>query len=185
MGIPGSPKPVRYFASIIYQTSGDIREVEEKLMSHLGPILTKTDSKPFSQTNYYAKEMGDNLLRRFILFKTLRRREELPFVKLITNNLEKDTSVNGRRTFNIDPGYLSLEQVILATTKGYTHRIYLDKGIFADLTLIYTNGTYGSLPWTYPDYGGHEIISMVNCWRDKYKEDLRGWSGSGKTPPTI
>ena len=182
MGIPGSPKPVRYFTSIIYQPQGNIQEVEDKLIAHLGPIASETDSKPFSQTTYYEKEMGNNLLRRFILFKPLERREELPAVKLMTNNLEEVTSVEGRRTFNIDPGYLSLEQVILATTKGYSHRIYLDKGIFGDLTLIYTNGTYGSLPWTYPDYGSSKIISMLNSWREDYKEDLRARSVSGKTP---
>lgn len=176
MGIPGSPKPVRYFVSIIYQTPGNIQQVEDDLVVQLGPILVKTDSKPFSQTTYYEKEMGNNLLRRFILFKSLRKRGDLPSVKLMTNELEKNTSVNGRRTFNIDPGYLSLEQVILATTKGYTHRIYIEKGIFADLTLIYTNGTYGSLPWTYPDYGSHDILSMLNCWRENYKKDLRDLS---------
>ncbi len=176
MGIPGSLKPVRYFASIIYQTLGNIQQVEDDLVAQLGPILVKTDSEPFSQTTYYEKEMGNDLLRRFILFKSLRKREDLPSVKLMTNELEKNTSVNGRRTFNIDPGYLALEQVILATTKGYTHRIYIDKGIFADLTLIYTNGTYGSLPWTYPDYGSHGIISMLNCWRENYKKDLRDLS---------
>jgi hypothetical protein len=182
MGIPGSLKPVRYFVSIIYQALGDILGVEDMLVSHLGPIVSKTDSKPFSQTTYYEKEMGNKLLRRFILFKPLRGREELPAVKLMTNDLEAATSADGRRTFNVDPGYLSLEQVILATTKGYSHRIYLDKGIFGDLTLIYINGTYGSLPWTYPDYGGTELISMLNCWRENYKRDLKDWSGSGKTP---
>lgn len=184
MGTPGSPKPVRYFASIIYQAPVNIPEVEKKLILHLGGILSKTDPKPFLHTTYYEKEMGGNLLRCFILFQSLRSREELPSIKLMTNDLEAAMSIQGRRTFNIDPGYLSLEQVILATTKGYAHRIYLNRGIYGDLTLMYTNGTFGPLPWTYPDYGGNEILSMLNYWREGYKGDLRNWSGSEKAPPT-
>jgi hypothetical protein len=63
--------------------------------------------------------------------------------------------------------------MVLGTTKGFSHRIYQGQGIFADLTLIYENGTYRSLPWTYPDYGGRELISLLNGWREKYKRTLR------------
>jgi hypothetical protein len=181
MGTVGTPKPVRYFVSIIYRPIGNITWVENSLTAHLGGILSKTNPEPFLQTTYYQKEMGTNLLRYFILFKPLGEREELSSIKLMTNELEATTSLSGRRIFNIDPGYLSLEQVVLATTKGYAHRIYLGKGIFGDLTLMYTNGTFGSLPWTYPDYGGIEIISMLNCWREVYKGDIRGGSVKGKT----
>lgn len=184
MGTPGLPKPVRYFASIIYQAQVNIPEVEKKLISDLGDILIKTDPNPFLHTTYYEKEMGGNLLRYFILFRPLRNRDELPTIKLTTNDLEAAMSLQGRRTFNIDPGYLSLEQVILATTKGYAHRIYLNRGIYGDLTLMYANGTFGPLPWTYPDYGGNEILSMLNCWREDYKGDLRNMPRSEITPPT-
>ena len=74
---------------------------------------------------------------------------------------------------NIDPGYVALEHMVLATTKGYSHRVYLGQGIFADLTLIYDNGTYRSLPWTYRDYGSNELISLFNLWRERYKRLLR------------
>jgi hypothetical protein len=174
MGTPADAKPVRFFVSLIYQETVQMPEIENKLVSFLGEILLRTDPVPFLHTTYYEKEMGSGLLRYFLLFKPLRAREKLPSVKLMTNEIESNTSEKGKRTINIDPGYITLEQVILATTKGFTHRIYLSKGIFADLTLIYTNGTFGSLPWTYPDYGGVEMISMLNSWREEYKADLRG-----------
>jgi hypothetical protein len=182
MGIPGSPKPVRYFVSIIYQEGMKAPEIENNLIANLGNILSRTNPMPFLQTTYYEKEMGKGLMRYFLLFKPLRTREELPSVKLMTNDIEVNTSEEGRRTINIDPGYISLEQVILATTKGYAHRIYLGKGVFGDLTLVYTNGTFESLAWTYPDYGSVEMISMLNCWREEYKADLRGGSVPGNTP---
>jgi len=74
---------------------------------------------------------------------------------------------------NIDPGYIALEHVILATTKGYAHRIYLKNGIYADLTLIYRDGTYRPLDWTYPDYAEKDTISLFNRWRDYYKKVMK------------
>ena len=62
--------------------------------------------------------------------------------------------------------------MVLATTKGFAHRIYLGSGIFADLTLVYENGTYRGLEWTYPDYG-NELIPLLNGWREHYKGLLR------------
>jgi hypothetical protein len=182
MGTPGDPKPIRFFVSIIYQKSGHIPEVEDKLVALLGDVLSKTEPEPFSQTTYYEREMGTGLLRHFLLFKPLWDRRQLSSVKLMTNDLEANMTGGGRRTINLDPGYLSLEQVVLATTKGYAHRIYLGEGIFGDLTLMYSNGTFGPLPWTYPDYGSIKLISMLNCWREKYKADLRGGSVPGKSP---
>jgi hypothetical protein len=182
MGITGIPKPVRYFASIIYREGGMIPEVEGELIALLGNIVLRTDPVIFLHTTYYEREMGKDLLRYFLLFKPLRDREELSSVKLATNDIETSTLEEGMRTINIDPGYIALEHVILATTKGFAHRIYLGKGIFGDLTLMYSGGTFKPLPWTYPDYGSAEMISLLNCWREDYKGDLRGGSMSGKSP---
>lgn len=182
MGTPVDPKPVRFFVSLICQETVQMPEIENKLFSFFGETLLRTEPAPFLHTAYYEREMGSGLLRYFLLFKPLGAREQLPFLKIMTNELEANTSERGKRTINIDPGYITLEQVILATTKGFTHRIYLGKGIFADLTLIYTNGTFGPLPWTYPDYGGTKMISMLNSWREEYKADLRGGFLHGNSP---
>ena len=77
----------------------------------------------------------------------------LPEIKLTTNRLEEQWATpEGNRRINIDPGYLCLQHVVLATTKGYTHRPYLRDGIYADLTLIYRDKSFQPLEWTYPDY---------------------------------
>ena len=80
---------------------------------------------------------------------------------------------DGRRAVNVDPGYIALEHVVLGTTKGFSHRIYLGEGIFADLTLLYENGSYRRLKWTYPDYGSDQLIFLLNGWRERYKGLLR------------
>lgn len=131
----------------------------------------------FDLTDYYAQEMGGNLFRHFLTFERLIPMSFLPDIKERTNHLEeKYSSPNGNRQINIDPGYLCLEHVILATTKGYTHRPYLKEGIYADLTLIYQNKTFQPLNWTYPDYRQEEVIRLFNQFRKKYMEILKGES---------
>ncbi|MBN1382969.1 MAG: DUF4416 family protein [Deltaproteobacteria bacterium] len=133
---------------------------------------------PFDYTSYYAAEMGLPLLRRYVSFENLVKPESLPDIKSATNELEDRYSINSRRTVNIDPGYLGHANLILATGKGYTHRPYLRDGIYADLTLIYQNGTFQSLSWTYPDYAAPETIAMFNKIRARYilqmKEQRKG-----------
>jgi hypothetical protein len=173
MGNPHIPKSVKYFASLIFRNQISLYEAKGELASFIGTIEESTDLVPFLHSTYYDKEMGGYLQRLFVLFEPLLHRDLLPEIKLKTNEIEKLLSANGKRTINIDPGYIALEHVILATTKGYSHRVYLTRGIYADLTLMYHNGTYKALDWTYPDYREKETISMMNRWRESYKGKLK------------
>ena len=127
----------------------------------------------FDRTTYYKREMGWPLHRRFVSFTELADPEELVETKLRTNRLERDFMKEGRRLVNIDPGYVSLERLILATGKNYTHRVYLSKGIFADLTLIFQRGGFRALEWTYPDYAEDFSIAFFNSVRERYMTQLR------------
>jgi hypothetical protein len=171
VGTIKAPPPVQYFVSLIFNSEALLKNIETDLVALLGQ--ERTSVQPFLHSDYYEKEMGRDLSRYFILFVPLASREQLPGVKLRTNEIELAYARNGSRTVNIDPGYVAPEQVVLATTKGYAHRIYLRSGIFADLTLIFENGSYHGLPWTYPDYGSQEIIALCNQWKRHYKESLR------------
>ncbi len=173
MGTIRTPGPVQFFASIIFSDSGILSHVMGELAAVVGPIEEATDEMAFSQSDYYAPEMGDHLMRRFVLFASLIGRERLVAIKRATNEIESRYAPDGRRTVNIDPGYIALEHVVLATTKGYSHRIYLGEGIFADLTLMYESGTFRSLPWTYPDYAGEAVLPLMNRWREHYKRMVR------------
>ena len=127
----------------------------------------------FDRTRYYEKEMGWPLYRRFISFENLIPPEMLVEVKLRTNEIEK-TYLNGQqRRINIDPGYISLERLVLATGKNYIHRIYLRKGVYADLTLVFKRGGFVTLNWTYPDYADPKMIEWFNTIRSQYLEQLR------------
>jgi hypothetical protein len=172
MGSITSVPAVAFFASIMASDRGLVPEVQTQLQDMLGPMEEKTPVVPFSYSDYYKREMGD-LWRCFTFFLRLTPRESLVDVKLKTNDIEEKLSVSGRRRVNIDPGYVALEHVVLATTKGFSHRLYLGRGIFGDLTLMFRNGAYKALEWTYPDYGSEETTQMFNRWRQQYKEQLR------------
>jgi hypothetical protein len=80
--------------------------------------------------------------------------------------IEKRFSIANKRQINIDPGYLSLDKVVLATHKDYSHRLYLGKGIYGEVTLFFKDKTFNPFPWTYPDYRTHEYINFFNDARE-------------------
>lgn len=174
MGIPKKPKPAKLFMSLIASEERIIQSALEDLTSLYGEIDFISEKLPFNFTDYYQQEMGENLFRHFITFSKLIPMEKLPDIKNETNMLEtKYTYQNGNRRLNIDPGYICLYHVILATTKGYSHRPYLRDGIYADLTLIFRNKSFHPLEWTYPDYRQESTIKLFNQLRRDYLETLK------------
>ena len=87
--------------------------------------------------------------------------------------LERRLSLGGRRLVNLDPGYLARERLVLATGKNYTHRLYVGQGLYEEVTLIYQKGAWQSLPWTYPDYAGPDLLNFLDQARKKYLWQLR------------
>jgi hypothetical protein len=145
------------------------RELEERF----GPLDFLSPVRPFDFTAYYERELGASLLRRWGTFARLLAPDGLTAVKLATNALEDRLRAGDKRTVNLDPGLLSAERLVLATGKNYVHRLYLGRGIFGDLTLIYARGSFQPLPWTYPDYQDPEAIGMFNRLRERYLLQLR------------
>jgi len=175
MGKPKEPQSAKLFMSLIASEHDIFHQGLQDLCSIFGEADTISERFPFDFTDYYTQEMGKPLFRHFITFECLIPIHTLPDIKQTTNRLEeKYGASNGNRRINIDPGYVCLEHVILATTKGYTHRPYLRDGIYADLALIYRNKSFQPLEWTYPDYREEKIIILFNLLRKKYLEDLRG-----------
>ena len=173
MSDPQPPDAVKLMASLF---SGDDRLLGDAvriLSERYGRADFISAPAPFAYTDYYTKEFGGSLIRRFVAFERLIRPESLPDVKVWTNVLEKRLSAEGQRRVNIDPGYLAKPHLILATGKGYSHRPYLRDGIYADLTLVYRNKTFQTLPWTYPDYADGRMIGMLNRIRERYIIQLK------------
>ncbi|MCP4594231.1 MAG: DUF4416 family protein [bacterium] len=149
-----------------------------RLRALLGPVDTESETWPFDQTDYYREEMGVDLRRRFVCFEELVSVERLAEIKRLTNDLEKricdDTLCpHDRRPVNIDPGYLTLSKLVLATTKDFSHRIYLERGIHAEVTLHYASGAWHAYPWTYPDYAAETYHAFFESARESLKQQAR------------
>jgi hypothetical protein len=167
------PPPVKLFTGVIYGPSSHLDECVRSLKEGIGEIEFMSPEMPFDFTGYYEGEMGPGLRRVIITFKELINREEIVGIKIFTNKLEKVFSYENKRTVNIDPGYIAQEHVILATGKGYSHRPYLGRGVYADLTLIYTKDDYKKLDWTYPDYGSAGMAELFRRLRRDYVSQLK------------
>jgi hypothetical protein len=173
MGKINEPLPVKLIFSVFTSTEDYFLKAKEEITCFFNNIEQISDKFTFNHTRYYEKEFGKDLFRKFIIVKELYKRDNIAKVKIISNKIEELLSINGKRMVNIDPGYMSLENFVLFTTKNYTHRIYLESGIFADLTLIYQNNDFMKLPWTYPDYSSDEIRNYLKTIRESYKEQLK------------
>lgn len=148
--------------------------LSSRLEERLGPVDMIGPPIPFIETTYYHREFGTPLIRRLLSFKRLIDQDQLKEIKLWTHELEQTQAKDGKRLFNLDPGLLTLERLVLATGKNFAHRVYLGKGIYADLTLLFQGGEWKTLPWTFPDYGGLALQALLSEMRCRYKEKLRG-----------
>ncbi|MFQ5836184.1 MAG: DUF4416 family protein, partial [bacterium] len=120
--------------------------------------------------------MGSNLKRKFISFQALIDPAEIREIKLFTNQFEQDFLHPGThdRRINLDPGYLNLSKLVLASTKDYQHRIYLGRGIYAEVTLRYKKEKgFKPWEWTYPDYRTREYLEIFNHLREIYQGQLK------------
>jgi len=144
-----------------------------RLQESFGPLSKVTKAVPFSFTDYYNEEMGSPIERYFVVFEHLVDPTTLSSMKLETNAIEELFSESGKRKINLDPGLLSADNLILATTKDRSHRIPLAQGIFGEVTLIYTKGEFQSLPWTYADYRSEEFRALFKVLRAEYLTQLR------------
>ncbi len=174
METPQLPKPAKLVMSLISSRDEIIMRAVDDLKPLLGEVDLLSNVLPFDFTTYYDEEMGSPLFRRFIAFKELVPRDALADIKMKTNGLEERYSRDGCRRVNIDPGVLSAENLVLATTKGCAHRPYLRDGIYADLTLIFRNRSFRPLEWTYPDYRQGDVIELMNGLRQGYLLQLKG-----------
>ncbi|MBS1239220.1 MAG: hypothetical protein H6R38_538 [Deltaproteobacteria bacterium] len=174
MSMPHAPRPAKLVVGVVLKDRALFPGIASELEAAFGVFDVVSPWLAFDGTSYYEKEMGAPLWRRMLAFRPLIEQDQLADVKLAANAMEQIRSVSGRREANIDPGYLLLERLVLATGKNYSHRIYIGRGIYADLTLIYQRGAYRALPWTYPDYAGEPMRRFLVAVRRKYAVDIRG-----------
>jgi len=176
-----SPKPAKLVISMFTSNKQLFSIYKEALIKKFGEVDTESKNQSFNYTDYYEEEFGENLIQKLLSFSTLIRQDNLAEIKIITNdlekkNLEKNIKTNiahNKRKINLDPGYITLNKYILASTKNGPSRIYLNQGIYAEITLRFINKSFISCEYTYPNYKTNEYINFLNSVRQKYKLQLK------------
>jgi hypothetical protein len=146
-----------------------------------GACALQSPAFSFSETDYYEATMGTGLFKQFLAFQRLIDPARLAAVKRQTNVWEAEyTGAAGHaepRPLNLDPGYITLGKLVLASTKDHVHRIYLNDGIYAEITLYYKDKRWCHREWTYPDYRRADYQKFFSGCRDFLKSEL------AKEPP--
>ncbi|MCP4751187.1 MAG: DUF4416 family protein, partial [Proteobacteria bacterium] len=143
---------VKLIAAILYQDEGDLDASLKLLENAFSAVDFQGEFFPFTETDYYEPEMGDNLKRGMVSFERLVHPGFLVESKLTARNLEETLSREGKRRVNIDVGCLDMFKVVLASFKGRSNKIYLDRGIWADMILYFEKGRFKPFLWTFPDF---------------------------------
>lgn len=167
MGIERRPEPALLVMGVLSNSEEVFLQSESRTAAVFGPLYRKTAPISFERfTCYYENEMGPGLLRSYWVFAEQIARGNLVEAKLATNRIEKELSIEGKRTVNLDPGLLTPESLVMATTKPYSHRVYLSKGIYAELAIMFRRGGgIDALPWTYPDYRDPVTLDFLSSVR--------------------
>lgn len=173
MGTIKQPAPVKLISSLFSSNVILLDAARQALSARFGPIDYASEVLPFDHTSYYEPEFGPGLFRQIASFERLIDPVQLADVKLATNELEQTWTDGSRRRVNLDPGYISLAKLVLATTKNHGHRVYLRDGIYAEVTLRFRDGHFQAWEWTYPDYGLPAYRSLFESIRSRYRQQLR------------
>ncbi len=181
MGTPHSAERVKLFVAVMHAQDFDPASVMDRLKERFGEVEGSYGPVAFSWSDYYAPEMGSGLQKLYTVFSNTIEREELPAFKLWTNEIEAAYACDGKRSVNIDPGYLARDKLVLATTKDFFHRLYLGQGIYGEVTLHFREGIYRFFSWTYPDYREKKLHELLFTARASLVGELRKEGTSRKS----
>jgi hypothetical protein len=167
MSVPSAPDKARLVIAIMYHDEALLEDAVKILVRKFGSIDLKSEPFDFAFTDYYEEELGKGLRKRFFCFSEPLEIERLPDIKLCTNRLEKKISKGPKRKINIDPGYLTVDALVLASCKPRPYRIYLGKGVYAHLTFIFRKSDVMTFSWTFADYATPGSVAFFMKVREK------------------
>jgi hypothetical protein len=171
------PEPAKPFCALLAGDEDWLDQAVALMQRHFDDIDLSTANWPFDYTDYYEPDMGSDLFRRFVSFADLIDPARIVEWKLATNGLETQlaTRLNStaNRPVNLDPGYVVASKMVLATAKNFCHRIYLGRGIYAEVTLQWSNGEFLPLEWTYPDYRSKDYREFFRRMRKRYMKQIK------------
>jgi hypothetical protein len=170
---PEAVKPVKYFVGALFSSESLLKTAIETGTARFGQIDRESSAFLFKWTDYYEAEMGKPIYRKLFSFEKLMTPDFLAAAKLLTNEIEQQLAIEGKRKVNLDIGYLDYDKVVLASAKYGIHKIYLNQGIYADLALHYEKGKYSSYPWAFLDFQSAEYRPFFLKVREIYKTQIK------------
>jgi hypothetical protein len=165
--------PEKLVIALLVAEPGLVEPVRSAVEAGIGEVDYVSPPLEFDFTHYYEAEMGAGLKRLFLSIAELVDPSRLAELKATTDAMEARFAVGGRRRVNLDPGMLSQSRFILASTKDSSHRVPLDHGYFAEVTLVYEHGQFRPVEWTYPDFASTPYRMILQEIRTRYVASLR------------
>lgn len=179
MGTAMKFEPEKLICGILYTDEAAADDAVRRLTAAFGDIDAEAEPYCFSDISpYYDEEMGGRVYRRMVSFSECRNPAELAEIKQMTNYIEQETADAGNRHINLDPGFVSAGRLSLATTKNAGHRIPLNDGIYAELTLFYARGEWHPFLWTYMDFKTTKVHEFLSRVRQIYMQQRKNWLSS-------
>lgn len=171
------PNPVKLIVGILAANHQCLHTAADALSNKIGKIDFTSEVWPFDKTDYYKDQTGPRILRQFVSIKRLIDPGKLAKIKHQTNKLEqklaKALAIPLPRPVNLDPGIIAPSKLVLATTKNYSHRIYIGKKMYAEVTLIFDKGRWQPQAYTYPDYRQQCYFDFFEKVRTRLLEQLK------------
>ncbi|HUU15829.1 MAG TPA: DUF4416 family protein [Sedimentisphaerales bacterium] len=171
------PNPVKLIVGILAANYQCLHTAADALNDKFGKVDFTSEVWPFDKTDYYRDQTGPHILRQFVSIKQLIDPGKLAKVKHQTNKLEqklaKTLALPLPRPVNLDPGIIEPSKLVLATTKNYSHRIYIGKKMYAEVTLIFDKGRWQPQAYTYPDYKQQCYFDFFEIVRTRLLEQLK------------
>ena len=167
----GEAPMVKLICGMLSARAAVLDAAAEEMAKTFGPVDIISPAMDFDFTHYYDAQMGSPLQRRFVGFARPVRAHALVYAKQRTNEIEADfarrfaAELCIRRPANLDVGYLEPSKLVLASMKNFSHRIYLDEGVYAEVTLLHSGGKWQSLPWTFPDFRSGRYDEFLSAAR--------------------
>jgi Domain of unknown function (DUF4416) len=156
MGAISEPTPVLLIIAVTSRYEEALEWARLRIEATFGPLALASGAFDFTETDYYTATMGVDLKKQFLAAQRFIDPGRLAEIKRQTNEWEAEYAAADRhpepRPLNLDPGYITAAKLVLASTKDHAHRLYMQQGIFAEVTLAYRHRSWQPLEWTYPDY---------------------------------
>jgi hypothetical protein len=182
MALIQPPPPVKYFIAVLFREPASLDMARDSFTGMWGAIDFEGKDHLFDVTDYYEQEMGAPLYRRILAFEKLFEPTLIVDMKLACNEIEICLAAEaGRRTVNCDAGYLDHNKVLLASAKEAGQKIYLDKGIYADLAGRYKAGKYQPFEWSFPDFKDGRYDEELCAIRALYLKQVKNRRVQGES----